>query len=98
MLAGCAPRKNVKKPTTSWHWHQKWRDSAIEIQGVYVSCKLISLRRRPRRCAGSRFGGRSSCAVNTVTTEQALADDDHGAALDEDENDVAVYSGEKPEE
>jgi len=30
--------------------------------------------------------------------EQALADDDHSAAPDEDEKDVAVDTGEKPEE
>jgi len=30
--------------------------------------------------------------------EQALADDDHSAAPDEDEKDVVVDTGEKPEE
>ena len=30
--------------------------------------------------------------------EQALADDDHSAAPDEDKKDVAVDTGEKPEE
>lgn len=90
--------EEFENPTTSWHWHQKWRDSSIEIQGVYLSRKLVSLRRRISRCVGSRFGGRSSCAVNTVTMEQALADDDHSAAPDEDEKDVAVDTGEKPEE
>lgn len=36
--------------------------------------------------------------VNTVSMAQALEDNDHSAALNEDENDVAVDTGEKPKE
>ena len=63
-----------------------------------MSRKLVSLRRRRRRCAGSQFGRRAFCAVNTLSMEQILEDNDHSAALDEDENDVAVDTGEKPKE
>ena len=36
--------------------------------------------------------------VNTVSMEQASEDNDHRAALDEEENDVAVHTGETLEE
>lgn len=36
--------------------------------------------------------------VNTVSMAQALEDNDHSAALDEDENDVALQTGETLEE
>ena len=36
--------------------------------------------------------------VNTASMKQALEDNDHSAALDEDENGVALDTGEKPKE
>ena len=36
--------------------------------------------------------------AHTVSMEQASEDNDHRAALDEEENDVAVYTGEILEE